>query len=224
MNDDVNKARCWVQYDPAAVIGEFGWLWQLLADGRFCWTLIMTIEDRLPASGDSDLVTITLDDSQPPRRASACAGLPYLPCLAPSICQGESDRMEVVVRLPDGASAAHAFGAGKTADRIDAALRAILNFGERSTAAIDVLAERRRQVEGEGWTADHDDAHDYAVLARAGACYAMDALSDWHVGVPGEWPFEARWWKPTTARRDLVKAAALIMAEIEKLDREGQQA
>jgi hypothetical protein len=27
------------------------------------------------------------------------------------------------------------------------------------------------------------------------------------------------WWKPTNRRRDLVKAGALILAEIERLDR-----
>lgn len=33
------------------------------------------------------------------------------------------------------------------------------------------------------------------------------------------WPWDESWWKPTTPRRDLVKAAALILAEIERLDR-----
>lgn len=95
--------------------------------------------------------------------------------------------------------------------------------GLEGTAIQDVRVERARQIAEEGWTPEHDDAHDDGVLARAGACYAMDALSDWHVEAPGEWPFDSQWWKPTTARRDLVKAAALIVAEIERLDRqEGQ--
>jgi hypothetical protein len=33
------------------------------------------------------------------------------------------------------------------------------------------------------------------------------------------WPWDRKWWKPTDRRRDLVKAAALILAEIERLDR-----
>ncbi|MEB3421767.1 hypothetical protein VK682_24660 [Salipiger manganoxidans] len=33
------------------------------------------------------------------------------------------------------------------------------------------------------------------------------------------WPWDRKWWKPTTPRRDLVKAGALIVAEIERLDR-----
>ena len=28
------------------------------------------------------------------------------------------------------------------------------------------------------------------------------------------WPWYSRWWKPTSDRRDLIKAAALLVAEI----------
>ncbi|MGA4817142.1 hypothetical protein ACPA9J_29995 [Pseudomonas aeruginosa] len=33
------------------------------------------------------------------------------------------------------------------------------------------------------------------------------------------WPWDEQWWKPTTVRRDMVKACALALAEIERLDR-----
>jgi hypothetical protein len=36
---------------------------------------------------------------------------------------------------------------------------------------------------------------------------------------PARWPWSQDWWKPTNPRRDLVKAGALIAAEIERLDR-----
>lgn len=36
---------------------------------------------------------------------------------------------------------------------------------------------------------------------------------------PPESAYGYEWWKPTNRRRDLVKAAALILAEIERLDR-----
>ena len=36
---------------------------------------------------------------------------------------------------------------------------------------------------------------------------------------PSYWPWEPRWWKPKNPRRDLVRAAALLIAEIERLDR-----
>jgi len=83
-------------------------------------------------------------------------------------------------------------------------------------AAQDVLAERRRQVEQEGWTPAHDDAYANNELRRAASAYAMhfDPFL-----IPHIWPWAADWWKPTTERRNLVKAGALILAEIERLDR-----
>jgi hypothetical protein len=36
---------------------------------------------------------------------------------------------------------------------------------------------------------------------------------------PDGWPWAPELWKPANARRDLVKAGALILAEIERLDR-----
>lgn len=88
-----------------------------------------------------------------------------------------------------------------------------------SAFALAVLAERQRQVLVEGWTAEHDDAHETGDLALAGACYAKCPGAD-----PGhlplnDWPWGAEWWKPTGFRRDLVKGAALIIAEGERHDR-----
>lgn len=92
----------------------------------------------------------------------------------------------------------------------------------RETAAIeDVLAERRRQVEGEGFSPRHDDHHSPGELARAGACYAVAASQalESHIYDPPPWPWADAWWKPKTPRRDLVRASALLIAEIERLDR-----
>ncbi|HID9945579.1 TPA: hypothetical protein ACXJMC_002673 [Pseudomonas aeruginosa] len=93
-------------------------------------------------------------------------------------------------------------------------------------AWIDVLAERRRQVEAEGWTPEHDDEHDNGEMARAAACYALAGSSAPNDGTAAllvslAWPWDQQWWKPTSARRDLVKACALALAEIERLDRAG---
>lgn len=86
------------------------------------------------------------------------------------------------------------------------------------SAAHDVLAERRRQVEQEGWTPDHDDAHEFGELAEAAMSYA-DPAAHCQLGVPHLWPWVAEWWKPRDRRRNLVRAAALLIAEIERLDR-----
>ena len=83
-----------------------------------------------------------------------------------------------------------------------------------------VRAERERQVLGEGFDAAHDDSLIQGDLARAAACYALPERSR-----PGHkdrlWPWLASWWKPTPKDRvrELVKAGALIVAEIERLQR-----
>jgi hypothetical protein len=83
--------------------------------------------------------------------------------------------------------------------------------------AAEVIAERRRQREVEGFDVAHDDAHRHFELSLAAAAYCFHVC---HEGAPSAfWPWHPSWWKPTTPRRDLVKAAALIFAEIERLDR-----
>lgn len=86
----------------------------------------------------------------------------------------------------------------------------------------DLIAEeRQRQVDVEGWTAEHDDKHGVATLAAAGAAYALvpqfrrggQHLAGAH---PLDlWPFGQDWWKPTNTVRDLVRAGALIAAAID---------
>jgi hypothetical protein len=103
-----------------------------------------------------------------------------------------------------------------------------------SAAICDVVTERRRQIEAEGWTAEHDDRHHRGELARAASAYAYVAgaseenrvyLCSYVDGIHNHWPISwgAEWWKPTDRRRDLVKAAAMAIAEIERLDRQAQR-
>lgn len=89
------------------------------------------------------------------------------------------------------------------------------------TIIAEIVAERRRQIEVEGWTPAHDDKHDNGEMAYAAGCYAMNASPPRFADgvVPICWPWSREWWKPSQPRRDLVKAAALIVAEIERLDR-----
>ncbi len=83
-----------------------------------------------------------------------------------------------------------------------------------------IAAERKRQIEVEGWTADHDDQHFYFEMANASICYINHAANPCEgEGCKRGWPWHWRWWKPGTAIRDLVKAGALIAAEIDRLER-----
>lgn len=101
-----------------------------------------------------------------------------------------------------------------------------------SDAARDVLAERTRQVSDEGWTAAHDDAHACGEIAAFAAVYAMpEGARDWPTEETGygatlSEAMTPHGWQPKFGdrRRDLVKAGALIVAEIERLDRAGGEA
>ena len=90
-----------------------------------------------------------------------------------------------------------------------------------------IKAERQRQIEQEGWTPEHDaDEHENGELVNAARAYLMAAL----VANGGDaaslsaplnmWPWEPSWWKPSAdSVRNLVKAGALIAAEIDRLQR-----
>lgn len=117
-------------------------------------------------------------------------------------------------------------------DELEAAEKRIAELEARAfnPAILDVIAERQRQQSVEGLTPAHDDKHDNNEMAFAASCYAFhSAAASWDFEddgmpydihpAPKNWPWDSRWWKPTSPRRDLVKAGALIIAEIERIDR-----
>ena len=119
------------------------------------------------------------------------------------------EQLERLVRILD----AHNYA--KDAEALMALLAAAPGK-EVPQAWLDVQAERRRQVEAEGWTPEHDDLYCAAELPRAAAAYILNGAND---EAPAIWPFSAKWWKPRDARSNYVRASALILAEIERLDR-----
>lgn len=153
--------------------------------------------------------------------------------------------VEALAHLADNIEA---FDKPAIANRIRQALQLHGGGESRSSlppiALHDIAAERKRQTEVEGWSPDHDDEHEDGALALAAACYAdplrlhtkivptdfhfngraqAGDVEGWPVGpdvdVPILWPWQGKWWKPGDRRRELVKAGALIVAEIERLDR-----
>jgi len=90
-------------------------------------------------------------------------------------------------------------------------------------AAQDVLAERAAQQAREGYDDEHDDSHPTGDLALAGASYALSDQPKFSGATvtqpPPYWPWSFADWKPKDRRRDLVRGAALLLAEIERLDR-----
>lgn len=104
-----------------------------------------------------------------------------------------------------------------------------------------IKAERMRQVTEEGWTEEHDKAHHQGELAWAAVCYAAPG-GVYRVRIAGDnsslavldpWPYvwgrehdkrkrhkmTRQLAEPTHAERirELVKAGALIAAEIDRL-------
>lgn len=97
---------------------------------------------------------------------------------------------------------------------------------------IELIAEeRQRQIEKEGWTPEHDIfKHRHGQLVDAAVSYALTEeerkklshLAKADEEVPPTWPFEKEYWKPCPHDRikELVKAGALIAAEIDRLKNE----
>lgn len=94
------------------------------------------------------------------------------------------------------------------------------------TPGIDrIRQERLRQMAMEGYSPDHDDSHDNGELRDAAWSY-LDFLRVTHlcgevIGIPAQWPWETESFKcdPENPVRALVKAGALIAAEIDRLER-----
>jgi hypothetical protein len=92
---------------------------------------------------------------------------------------------------------------------------------------IELIAkERQRQIEVEGWTPEHDAEHADGELGDAAMCYIGTTLNEFaeYSGElsepPYAWPWSNDWWKPSDDPvRNLVKAGALIAAEIDRIKR-----
>lgn len=103
----------------------------------------------------------------------------------------------------------------------------------------EIAEERLAQFNREGYDLAHDDQYHRGELQRAAAWYALSSI-DHQIGPDAAnfaevinepfithpdygWPWDPIYWKPTTERRDLVKAGALIIAAIGRHDRRVKQ-
>jgi hypothetical protein len=90
---------------------------------------------------------------------------------------------------------------------------------------IELIAKER---ERQSWTPEHDEEHFMGEMIGAAMTYAGHALgivTDHEIGGSDAreyWPWDAACWKPSPDPiRNLVKAGALIAAEIDRLRRVG---
>jgi hypothetical protein len=102
-----------------------------------------------------------------------------------------------------------------------------------------ILAERKRQRTDERYTLAHDDEYvdgDLRIVAQAYYWHAVkspalgwqtvpirDKATSRDMRIPLPWPWAPRWWKPKTPQRDLERAGALCIAELERLERRVEQ-
>ena len=99
------------------------------------------------------------------------------------------------------------------------------------TGAELIADERKRQIEVEGWSAEHDAQYKHNELLIAAMCYLQPESNRMYdrlyesknpddINIPTSlWPWDERWWKPTPDNRikELVKTGALIAAEIDRI-------
>jgi len=101
-------------------------------------------------------------------------------------------------------------------------------YSEVLSGAGLIASERLRQMTQECWTPEHDDQHRKFQLTLAAMSYAAAVATpdEWNLkqGLPQapchDWTWAKKWWKPSDDPvRNLVKAGALIAAEIDRLRR-----
>lgn len=90
-----------------------------------------------------------------------------------------------------------------------------------STGVERIAAERQRQITDEGYTPQHDAEHDGGDLALAAAVYAAHATPEFDASTQfprlSLWPWRDEDFKPVDRLTCLVKAGALIAAEIDRI-------
>lgn len=102
-----------------------------------------------------------------------------------------------------------------TIPMLDKPIKRLMELDQCSVFALaDIAEERLRQIEKEGWTTEHDDAHPSGQMARAAACYALGRSTFKGIDSDSMWPWDLRWWKPSSPHRNRVRAGALLVAEL----------
>lgn len=87
----------------------------------------------------------------------------------------------------------------------------------------EIRLRRERQVEHHRWSREHDDTHAHGELATAAIPY-IQAANMTEFGLTREelqvfWPWEGEFRLTDDRRENLLNAAALLVAELERMDR-----
>lgn len=82
-----------------------------------------------------------------------------------------------------------------------------------------IADERLAQVQRDGWTPAHDDMHRDHELLCAAQCYIIEVMDPGEAPHTGFWPENWMWNPSEDPIRNLVRAGALIAAEIDRIKR-----
>ena len=84
-----------------------------------------------------------------------------------------------------------------------------------------IKKERERQIETEGYTDEYDKQFDVETLIKAALAYAEYDINDEMAYYTWPWDIKNnknKSFKPSTLKRNLIKAGALIAAAIDRLE------
>lgn len=82
-----------------------------------------------------------------------------------------------------------------------------------------IAEERLRQVKAEGFDPRHDDNYNHDELLRAAVGYITHDRPSMPPMPDSFWPWHLDWWKPKDHKANLIRAGALIAAELDRLAR-----
>ena len=92
-----------------------------------------------------------------------------------------------------------------------------MRFETSNQSLIDVVQEREKQINVKGYQEVWDDRYPAGLMAKAAIAFIHSSNGNPHWR--DYWPIN---WKPANPkgpRQDLVRAAALLIAEIDRIDR-----
>lgn len=97
----------------------------------------------------------------------------------------------------------------------------VSKVGDKMKTGVEMIAEERARHAEKGYNSEHDaTTNKDGRLARAAICYAQP-FNTYLFGT--FWPWHKSYWKPETLLRCLVKAGALIAAEIDRIQAAGEE-
>lgn len=81
-----------------------------------------------------------------------------------------------------------------------------------------ISEERKRQIEKEGYTQEHDNNHNTEEFVLAAIAYLECNFEGYEADLT--WPWDSNSFKPKDVKTNLVKAGALIAAALDRIQNE----